>query len=139
MKTRRSIAKGKKGLPACVTFLNKYPEGKRVYYPTEKGKYGVYVFQKGPGIALALFTEQDDGTIHWHPRVVPNKKTGAAMFIYDLIEVHKAIVEEVSLALMEMAGKSFGTPTEIYRKQLAVSEGTDEEMEEDKLLKRHGI
>ena len=139
MKTRRSIAKGKKGLPACVTFLNKYPDGKRVYYPTEKGKYGVYVFQKGPGIALALFTEQADGTMHWHPRVIPNKNTGAAMFIYDLIEVHKAIAEEVSQAIMEIAGLKFGTPKEIYQTQVAKSDATDEEAELDKLLKRHGL
>lgn len=138
-KSRRSIIeKPGKPLPSCSTYLNQFTDGKRVYYPTEHGKYGVFVFKKGPGVALALFTESRDGTIKWHPRVVPNKKTGKPIFIYDLVEIHMAITDEVAQAILEISGHNFGTPGQIAGRMAESIKTDSEEDEVDKLLRKHG-
>lgn len=135
-KSRRSVPEGKKGRPACAGFLNKFPDGKRIYYPTEAGKYGVYVFRKAQNINLALFTENEDGTINWHPRVVPNHKTGKPLFIYDLIEVHKIIADEVAQAIVDLCEENYGDKKTVFQHHAAVVQKTTEETEEEKLLKK---
>lgn len=134
---RKIIERPTKPLPACATYLNKF-EGKRVYYPSGTGKFGVFVFKKGPSIALALFTENGDGTIKWHPRVVPSKKTGKPCFIYDLVELHMAITDEVAAAICELSGKEFGTPAAVAGKMAESIKADSEEDEVDKLLRKHG-
>lgn len=139
-KSRRTILGPVSKRPKCVGYLNEFPDGLRVYYPSTQAVngYGVYVFKKGPGVGIALFTENPDGTINWHPRVIPNKKTGAPMFIYDLVEVQKTIAHEVARAIMKVADEAFGLEDTIHAKHEAKVGPKVEEDETEKLLKKLG-
>jgi hypothetical protein len=84
----------------------------KVYRPavTRRGEVintqsGVLMFGYNGGMSILRFTETTDGVIHWHPRTVPNRKTGKAIFIYDRIDIPASIVQEVHRAMGELIGK----------------------------------
>jgi hypothetical protein len=113
-RTRRTIIGPVKNRPKCVGF----PQGliddgnfhQKVYYPgTGDAKYGYLVIRKEGRVALFEFTENEDGTVNWHPRVTRGAGGKGTIFHYDMPQIAKAIAHEVARAIMNVADMSFGT------------------------------
>jgi hypothetical protein len=99
---------------------------RKVYYPgTGDAKYGVLAIRKEGRVALFEFTENEDGTINWHPRVTRGAGGKGTIFHYDMPQIAKAIVHEVARAMVEVAEGSFGT-------ERAITDRTEELKDQDK-------
>ena len=96
--------------PKCSQWLNQFldhPNTRKVYYQTKrkdgttKESIGVIAFDYGNYRCLARFSDNPDGTVNWFPRTVPNaRKGGKPLFVYDRLDIHNSIRNDVADAII---------------------------------------
>jgi len=99
----------KRGRPACEDKPNQFPLKEIIWFsdPLQKraNRQGTGLFHdpsRGHELAIMNVVEKKDGTLRWSNRVVANKRTGKPLFLYDMVLVSPASMDELGDTLERM-------------------------------------